>query len=121
MLLLTSLAESKQPPTAGIYLTGSASATVGESILISSPSSAYVLPPIPRPLRIRVAACRDFAYTMAIDDIDATTLMPLDTPVLKVSRPVAACSRCRNAKIKCDGKLPVSSFTYTNGPPSSDT
>ncbi|QKX55877.1 uncharacterized protein TRUGW13939_02976 [Talaromyces rugulosus] len=30
----------------------------------------------------------------------------LDHPVLKVSRPVAACSRCRTAKIKCDGKLP---------------
>ena len=34
-------------------------------------------------------------------------LMPLDTPLLKVSRPVAACSRCRSAKIKCDGKLPA--------------
>ncbi|KAK0323528.1 hypothetical protein LTR82_005275 [Friedmanniomyces endolithicus] len=44
---------------------------------------------------------------MAVDDLDATALMPLETPVLKVSRPVAACSRCRNAKIKCDGKLPV--------------
>jgi hypothetical protein len=37
-------------------------------------------------------------------------LMPLETPVLKVSRPVAACSRCRTAKIKCDGKLPVSRY-----------
>ncbi|PPJ53388.1 hypothetical protein CBER1_01006 [Cercospora berteroae] len=34
---------------------------------------------------------------------DAIGLMPLETPILKVSRPVAACSRCRNAKIKCDG------------------
>ncbi|KAK2784868.1 hypothetical protein FQN52_008804 [Onygenales sp. PD_12] len=33
----------------------------------------------------------------------------LDTPLLKVSRPVAACSRCRTAKIKCDGKLPACS------------
>ena len=33
--------------------------------------------------------------------------MPLDTPLLRVSRPVAACSRCRGAKIKCDGKLPA--------------
>ncbi|KAH8697460.1 putative C6 transcription factor [Talaromyces proteolyticus] len=33
----------------------------------------------------------------------------LDNPVLKVSRPVAACSRCRTAKIKCDGKLPACS------------
>jgi hypothetical protein len=33
----------------------------------------------------------------------------LDKPLLKVSRPVAACSRCRAAKIKCDGKLPACS------------
>lgn len=33
----------------------------------------------------------------------------LDNPLLKVSRPVAACSRCRTAKIKCDGKLPACS------------
>jgi Fungal Zn(2)-Cys(6) binuclear cluster domain len=33
----------------------------------------------------------------------------LDDPVLKVSRPVAACSRCRTAKIKCDGQLPACS------------
>lgn len=33
----------------------------------------------------------------------------LETPLLKVSRPVAACSRCRTAKIKCDGKLPACS------------
>lgn len=36
-----------------------------------------------------------------------TQLMPLETPLLRVSRPVAACSRCRGAKIKCDGKLPA--------------
>ncbi|KAK3938720.1 fungal-specific transcription factor domain-containing protein [Diplogelasinospora grovesii] len=30
-----------------------------------------------------------------------------DNPVLKVSRPVSACSRCRSAKVKCDGKLPA--------------
>ncbi len=29
------------------------------------------------------------------------------TPSLRVSRPVAACQRCRAAKIKCDGKLPA--------------
>lgn len=34
-------------------------------------------------------------------------LMVLETPLLRVSRPVAACQRCRNAKIKCDGKLPA--------------
>jgi len=28
-------------------------------------------------------------------------------PLLKVSRPVSACSRCRAAKVKCDGKLPA--------------
>ncbi len=62
-------------------------------------------------------------------------LPPLETPVLKVSRPVAvslkyiisslhlasltskqqACSRCRNAKIKCDGKLPACSSCEKNG------
>lgn len=31
------------------------------------------------------------------------------SPSLRVSRPVAACARCRNAKIKCDGKLPACS------------
>ncbi|KAF2722612.1 hypothetical protein K431DRAFT_221842 [Polychaeton citri CBS 116435] len=41
--------------------------------------------------------------------------MPLDTPILKVSRPVAACTRCRNAKIKCDGKLPACSSCEKNG------
>ncbi|KMU91839.1 Zn(II)2Cys6 cluster transcripitional activator [Coccidioides immitis H538.4] len=39
----------------------------------------------------------------------ASVYPDLDTPLLKVSRPVAACSRCRNAKIKCDGKLPACS------------
>ncbi|KAI7390472.1 hypothetical protein KC336_g16942 [Hortaea werneckii] len=52
---------------------------------------------------------------MNIDEIDAATLMPLETPPLKVSRPVAACSRCRNAKIKCDGKLPACSSCEKNG------
>ena len=33
--------------------------------------------------------------------------MVLETPLLRVSRPVAACQRCRAAKIKCDGKLPA--------------
>lgn len=31
------------------------------------------------------------------------------------SRPVAACSRCRNAKIKCDGKLPACTSCEKNG------
>ncbi|KAF2157616.1 hypothetical protein K461DRAFT_219963 [Myriangium duriaei CBS 260.36] len=41
--------------------------------------------------------------------------MPLETPLLKVSRPVAACSRCRAAKIKCDGKLPACSACEKTG------
>ena len=46
---------------------------------------------------------------MAVFDTYVTglDLMVLETPLLRVSRPVAACSRCRGAKIKCDGKLPV--------------
>jgi hypothetical protein len=35
------------------------------------------------------------------------SIMVIDTPLLRVSRPVAACSRCRAAKVKCDGKLPA--------------
>lgn len=50
-----------------------------------------------------------------VDDIDGVDLMPLETPVLKVSRPVAACSRCRTAKIKCDGKLPACTSCERNG------
>ncbi|KAI1330828.1 fungal-specific transcription factor domain-containing protein [Xylariaceae sp. FL0255] len=30
-----------------------------------------------------------------------------NNPLLRVSRPVSACSRCRSAKVKCDGKLPA--------------
>ena len=30
-----------------------------------------------------------------------------ETPLLRVSRPVSACQRCRTAKVKCDGKLPA--------------
>jgi len=37
----------------------------------------------------------------------ANDIMVLETPLLRVSRPVAACSRCRAAKVKCDGKLPA--------------
>lgn len=43
----------------------------------------------------------------------------LDNPLLKVSRPVAACSRCRTAKIKCDGKLPACSACEKAGKASS--
>lgn len=38
---------------------------------------------------------------------DSADLMVLETPLLRVSRPVAACQRCRAAKVKCDGKLPA--------------
>lgn len=43
----------------------------------------------------------------------------LDKPLLKVSRPVAACSRCRTAKIKCDGRLPACSACERVGKASS--
>ena len=36
-------------------------------------------------------------------------LLTMETPPLRVSRPVSACARCRSAKIKCDGKLPACS------------
>ncbi|KAK5958848.1 hypothetical protein OHC33_000692 [Knufia fluminis] len=38
-------------------------------------------------------------------------------PSLKVSRPVAACSRCRSNKVKCDGKLPACSACERAGKP----
>ncbi|KAB2579150.1 Transcriptional activator protein acu-15 [Lasiodiplodia theobromae] len=41
------------------------------------------------------------------DTAPDSALMVLETPLLRVSRPVAACSRCRSAKVKCDGKLPA--------------
>ncbi|OOQ91046.1 fungal specific transcription factor domain protein [Penicillium brasilianum] len=49
----------------------------------------------------------------------ATATTFLDNPLLKVSRPVAACSRCRTAKIKCDGKLPACSACEKVGKASS--
>ena len=36
-----------------------------------------------------------------------TKISKFETPLLRVSRPVSACQRCRNAKVKCDGKLPA--------------
>ena len=36
-----------------------------------------------------------------------STLSRFETPLLRVSRPVSACQRCRGAKVKCDGKLPA--------------
>ena len=39
--------------------------------------------------------------------VKSESIDALLTPALRVSRPVAACSRCRGAKIKCDGRLPA--------------
>jgi hypothetical protein len=36
-----------------------------------------------------------------------STCIELDPPLLQVSRPMAACSRCQADKVKCDGKLPT--------------
>lgn len=36
-----------------------------------------------------------------------STVSKFETPLLRVSRPVSACQRCRGAKVKCDGKLPA--------------
>jgi Fungal specific transcription factor domain/Fungal Zn(2)-Cys(6) binuclear cluster domain len=43
------------------------------------------------------------------------SLDALLAPSLRVSRPVAACSRCRSAKIKCDGKLPACTACERSG------
>jgi hypothetical protein len=53
-------------------------------------------------------------------DLDTFTpnsrlMTPLETPLLRVSRPVAACQRCRSAKIKCDGKLPACTACEKSG------
>jgi len=37
----------------------------------------------------------------------ASVSASLDNVLLKINRPIAACSRCRTAKIKCDGQLPA--------------
>src|SRR5436190_17341507 len=37
----------------------------------------------------------------------ASVSVNLDNVLLKINRPIAACSRCRTAKIKCDGQLPA--------------
>jgi hypothetical protein len=42
-------------------------------------------------------------------------------PSLRVSRPVAACARCRSAKIKCDGKLPACTACEKSGKSTSCT
>lgn len=62
------------------------------------------------PLRAPLTA--HILMSMMLVDIDqyplaGNDLMVLETPLLRVSRPVAACQRCRAAKIKCDGKLPA--------------
>src|ERR1700753_4364120 len=45
----------------------------------------------------------------------AAGLMPVETPILRVSRPVAACQRCRTAKIRCDGRLPACTACERSG------
>ena len=45
----------------------------------------------------------------------AESIEALLSPSLRVSRPVAACSRCRGAKIKCDGKLPACTACEKSG------
>ena len=47
---------------------------------------------------------------MFVLEVIAQIMSPVsrfETPLLRVSRPVSACQRCRQAKIKCDGKLPA--------------
>ncbi|KAF3913072.1 hypothetical protein ABW21_db0209189 [Orbilia brochopaga] len=44
-----------------------------------------------------------------------STSSDFQTPPLRVSRPVSACSACRRAKIKCDGKLPACSACEKHG------
>lgn len=39
--------------------------------------------------------------------LEMATANKLEIPILRVSRPVSACQRCRTAKVKCDGKLPA--------------
>lgn len=75
------------------------------------------------PVNSPVMATFANVFEMAVDDFyipGALNLMPLDSPLLRVSRPVAACSRCRAAKIKCDGKLPVLALLHTFLRPSTD-
>lgn len=47
--------------------------------------------------------------------IDMAGLSNFETPLLRVSRPVSACSKCRSAKIKCDGKLPACTACERSG------
>lgn len=42
-------------------------------------------------------------------------LNSFETPPLRVSRPVSACSKCRSAKIRCDGKLPACTSCERSG------
>src|ERR1700750_3186997 len=45
----------------------------------------------------------------------AAELMPLDTPILRVRRPVAACQRGRRARMRCDGRLPACTACERSG------
>ena len=46
-------------------------------------------------------------YALVVVGQVMSPLSRFETPLLRVSRPVSACQRCRGAKIRCDGKLPA--------------
>lgn len=51
--------------------------------------------------------------------VKGESIEALLSPSLRVSRPVAACQRCRSAKIKCDGRLPACTACERSGKASS--
>lgn len=74
---------------------------------LSLPALARPVRPLPishlQPCSTGITA----AFEMNAYSLKKHSAMVLETPLLRVSRPVAACSRCRAAKVKCDGKLPA--------------
>lgn len=71
--------------------------------------------PPARLLELPLHQCPSLDIPLAIDPNSLSLLMVLETPLLRVSRPVAACSRCRSAKVKCDGKLPACTACEKSG------
>jgi Fungal Zn(2)-Cys(6) binuclear cluster domain len=67
------------------------------------------------PPRKRSSLLNSTHHSQTVIFPDATGLMTLKTPLLRVSRPVAACQRCRTAKIRCDGKLPACTACERSG------
>lgn len=55
------------------------------------------------------------AYSYTKQNSKMSNLSDYETPLLRVSRPVSACSKCRSAKIRCDGKLPACTACEKNG------